>query len=103
MAKKKTKQVEKVNFSDNKIPIAENKSDLIPEEDKGTTLEVIEELKKIKEEILGKSKDKNKKDLSPEEKVSILQDFAIQKVKDNKILQTKIKKELEEYRKNKSL
>jgi len=105
MAKKK--QAQKINFEDkNKVPIsAESKSDLIAEEDtdKAITEKVIAELKKIKEEVLGKSKDKNKTDLTPEEKFNLLQNFAIQKVKDNKILQTKIEKEVEAYKKNKNL
>ena len=60
---------------------------------------VVAELTQIKKEVLELSKDKNKTDLTKKEKIEILQDYAVKKVRENEILQEKIKKDMEKYHK----
>ena len=86
------------------IPVEELKTEEFEEakedkEDEILNQKVVAELTQLKKEVLELSKDKNKTDLTKKEKIEILQDYAVKKVRENEILQEKIKKDMEKYHK----
>lgn len=101
---KKNKNIGKINLPDvPKAPGKAFKNDEIPEEDIIATNKAIAELKQIKKETLELNKNQKRKDLTKNERLKILQDYAIKKVKANQILEEMLEKATKEYKQKRRL
>ncbi len=100
MPKSKKKYISKINTpKKSKLPqdnLKSNEEFEQSQDDLQAEKQTIAELTQIKKEVLKLNKEK--KDLTPEDRIEILQDYAIKKVKDSIILQKQLEQDTIKYK-----